>query len=202
MLTKNSKAVNRSTRPALSRKDLRGDQLGDLYLRPGFLLRRAHQIAVGIFEEECAAIGLTPPQHGVLITIERHPGIDQAGLARALGFDRATIGQVTRGLAVRGLLRRASSKEDRRRKTLTVTPRGVSVLKRAQHAMHSTSDRLLAPLPHADRRIFMDLLIRLTSELNPHSRTPVRPPVGRQRNSVGRTISGARRNKDKRSVIT
>src|SRR5256885_12122509 len=33
-----------------------------LYQRPGFLLRRAHQISVGIFEEQCRPLGLTPPQ--------------------------------------------------------------------------------------------------------------------------------------------
>jgi hypothetical protein len=35
-----------------------------LYLRPGFLLRRAHQLPVGIFEEEGREVGLTPSQSG------------------------------------------------------------------------------------------------------------------------------------------
>ena len=35
-----------------------------------FLLRRAHQIAVGIFVQECAVYGLTPPQHSTLIVVD------------------------------------------------------------------------------------------------------------------------------------
>ena len=36
-----------------------------LYLRPGFLLRRAHQLSVGLFEEGCRELSLTPPQYGL-----------------------------------------------------------------------------------------------------------------------------------------
>ena len=38
----------------------------DIYQRPGFLLRRAHQISTAIFERSCAHLGLTPAQYGVL----------------------------------------------------------------------------------------------------------------------------------------
>jgi hypothetical protein len=33
--------------------------LEDIYRRPGFMIRRAHQIAVAIFLEECRSSGLT-----------------------------------------------------------------------------------------------------------------------------------------------
>jgi DNA-binding MarR family transcriptional regulator len=152
--------------------------LSDLYSRPGFLLRRAHQIAVGIFVQECAAFGLTPPQHSALIAVGHRPGLDQAGLARALGFDRATIGQVVEGLDARGLLRRKASAADRRRKTLVLTSKGRLLMARATPAIAKTSERLLAPLNARDREQFMRLLLLLTGELNSASRTPVsRPPA-------------------------
>jgi MarR family transcriptional regulator, lower aerobic nicotinate degradation pathway regulator len=154
------------------------DELGDLYARPGFLLRRAHQIAVGIFVEECTAVGLTPPQHSVLIMIDRCPTLDQASLARAIGFDRATVGQIVEGLEARRLLRRGISSKDRRRKALALTRRGQSLIKRAAGSIRRTSERLLAPLRPAERALFIRLLQRLTGELNSKSRTPVRPPEG------------------------
>jgi hypothetical protein len=40
--------------------------LEHLYARPGFLLRRAHQIAVGIFVEACALHKLTTSQRSSL----------------------------------------------------------------------------------------------------------------------------------------
>ena len=151
--------------------------LDDLYARPGFLLRRAHQIAVGIFVEECARYGLTPPQHSTLIVIDRRPGIDQAALARAIGFDRATIGQVLEGLERRGLLRREGSPEDKRRKTLLLTPEGQALLKRAKPAIRRTSERLLEPLRESEREHFVKLLLRLTGALNGSSRSPVIEPT-------------------------
>ena len=157
-------------------KPRRMETLSDLYERPGFLLRRGHQIAVGIFVQECAAIGLTPPQHGVLVVAGQTPGLDQAGLARALGFDRATIGAVIAGLERRGMLRRRSSSQDRRRKALELTARGRARLDRAQEAIRRTSSRLLAPLSPGERELFVELLTRLTHSLNIESRTPVQPP--------------------------
>jgi len=163
--------------PAPVKNKAAGESLGDLYSRPGFLLRRGHQIAVGIFVQECAGIGLTPPQHGVLVVTANAPGLDQAGIARALGFDRATTGALIHGLERRGLLRRESSSSDLRRKALAVTPRGRAMLRRAQAAVRRTSERLLAPLAPGERRRFVQLLERLTAALNGASRTPVLPPA-------------------------
>jgi DNA-binding MarR family transcriptional regulator len=151
--------------------------LDNLYERPGFLLRRAHQIAVGIFAQECAAYGLTPPQHSTLIVIDRCPGLDQAALARAIGFDRATVGQVLEGMERRGLLKRQSAPGDRRRRSLVLTQQGRALMKRAAPAIQRTSQRLLAPLRASQRRHFVRLLQQLTGELNSASRSPVRSPL-------------------------
>jgi DNA-binding MarR family transcriptional regulator len=151
--------------------------LEDLYARPGFLLRRAHQIAVGIFVEECAAFRLTPPQHSTLIVIGHCPGIGQAALARAIGFDRATIGHVVGGLEARGLLRRQNSSADKRRKTLTLSPQGSVLMQRAAAAIERTSERLLAPLSPNDRKTFIAFLLQLAGALNESSRSPVTAPA-------------------------
>jgi len=163
--------------PAAVKKKRAPESLADLYSRPGFLLRRGHQIAVGIFVQECAALGLTPPQHGVLVVADNAPGLDQAGIARALGFDRATTGALIQGLERRGLLRRENSSADMRRKALAVTPRGRAMLRRSHAAVRRTSVRLLAPLAAGERRRFVQLLERLTATLNGASRTPVLPPA-------------------------
>lgn len=147
--------------------------MDELYSRPGFLLRRGHQIAVSIFMEECAKVGLTPPQHGVLIAAAQHPGLSQSDVARLIGFDRATIGQVVRGLEARGFLRRDSAGGNRRNKAVQLTPKGAAALKRAGLAMERTSARLLSPFNRRQRAAFIGLLARLTSHLNSHSRTPV-----------------------------
>ena len=151
--------------------------LEDLYARPGFLLRRLHQIAVGIFVEECADYRLTPPQHSTLILIAHCPGIDQAALARAIGFDRATTGHVVKGLESRRLLKRQASDVDKRRKSLILTPQGHEVMRRAAPAIRRTSERLLAPLSKRDRALFVGFLLQLAGALNDASRSPVTPPA-------------------------
>ena len=37
-----------------------------LWRRPGYLIRRLHQIHYALFFEECAAFGITPVQYGLL----------------------------------------------------------------------------------------------------------------------------------------
>ena len=77
--------------------------LSDMYQRPGFLLRRAHQISAAIFENACADLGLTQAQYGALVVLASQPDIDQSSLGRAMGFDKVTILRVLRGLEERGL---------------------------------------------------------------------------------------------------
>ena len=88
--------------------------LRDLYRRPGFMIRRAHQMAVAIFLDECRASRLTTTQYGVLLILQRRPAIDQNTLARLLGLDRSTTGLVVRKLAERGLVTRPVRSRDLR----------------------------------------------------------------------------------------
>lgn len=159
------------------KSDIFSDPLGPLYSRPGFLFRRAHQIADGIFVEECADLELTPPQHSVLIAIAHYPRISQAEVSRLLGFDRATVGQVVRGLAARNLVRRLGSAKDKRNKALELTTRGQRLLKRTSAAMARISRRLLSPLSLPERKLLVALLGRVIDELNSASRSPLRPII-------------------------
>ena len=56
------------------------ESLEDIYRRPGFMIRRAHQIAVAIFLEEARESRITPTQYGVLVILGHRPGIDQTRL--------------------------------------------------------------------------------------------------------------------------
>lgn len=147
-----------------------------LYLRPGFLLRRASQIAASLGARECAKIGLTPPQHAFLIVLSKCSDMDQRGLGRALGIDRVTAGQVVQSLEARGLVRRAGSIDDGRRKLVSLTPAGSKFVAPSQGAMRRVSSRLMSPLDPAERQLFADLLLKIVVALNEESVTPVDPP--------------------------
>jgi DNA-binding MarR family transcriptional regulator len=147
-----------------------------LYLRPGFLLRRAHQLSVGLFEDGCRELSLTPPQYGVLTIVAHAGGCDQATVARALGFDRVTTLRIVRGLQARGLVAREPSTVDGRRMQLTLTTEGVATLTRGRELAASVTERLMEPLTGGEREQFQGLLRKLCAGLEPQARTKLRPP--------------------------
>jgi len=147
-----------------------------LYLRPGFLLRRAHQLSVGLFEGGCRELSLTPPQYGVLTIVAHAGGCDQATVARALGFDRVTTLRIARGLQTRGLVARKRSTADGRRLQLTLTAEGVDTLTRGRELAANVTERLMAPLAGNEREQFQGLLRKLCAGLEPQARTKLLPP--------------------------
>ncbi len=159
----------------------RPQSLEDIYRRPGFMIRRAHQIAVAIFLEEARESRITPTQYGVLLILERRPGIDQNTLARLLGLDRSTTGLVVRKLAGRGLVARAAGAADLRRRELKLTRKGAALLGRMLASAGRAQQRLLSPLPARERRRFLGLLGRLTEAFNETTRVPVDYAAGLRR---------------------
>jgi DNA-binding MarR family transcriptional regulator len=137
------------------------------------MIRRAHQIAVAIFLEEARESRVTPTQFGVLLILERRPGIDQNTLARLLGLDRSTTGMVVRKLAGRGLVARATGAGDLRRRELKLTRPGAAQLRRILESARRAQERLLSPLPAGERRRFLDLLGRVAEAFNETTRVPV-----------------------------
>jgi DNA-binding MarR family transcriptional regulator len=152
------------------------DTLNRLYARPGFLLRRAHQISAAVFEDECRSVGLTPAQFGVLTVLKASPGLDQSSLARALGFDKVTVLRVLRGLEGRGLVERQPSASSRRHLSVSLSAAGVRLLADAQKPAEQAYHRLMAPLDEAQQAQLLDLLQLLTSRLESSARASfVRP---------------------------
>jgi MarR family transcriptional regulator, lower aerobic nicotinate degradation pathway regulator len=49
--------------------------------RPGFLIRRLHQIHVALFQEKCAAFDVTPLQYSLLTALAQCGTADQTTLA-------------------------------------------------------------------------------------------------------------------------
>ena len=147
-----------------------------LYSRPGFLLRRAHQISTAVFESECSAVNLTPAQFGVLTVLNAYPGIDQSSLARALGLDKVTMLRVLRVLEPRGLVQRAASPSSRRNLSILLTPEGRKLLKTAQKPAERAYHRLLSPLDTAQQEQLLGLLQLLSNGLDGMARAPFVPP--------------------------
>jgi DNA-binding MarR family transcriptional regulator len=131
--------------------------------RPDLLLRQAHQVAAALFNGNFAEFGLTAPQHGVLSVLAQRSGLSQAAIGRALGYDRATTGELIERLAVRRLVERSSTAAGRNGRPVTLTEEGAELVRRCASAVDRTMRQLLSPLDQEEQRTLVALLARLAS---------------------------------------
>lgn len=144
----------------------------DIDQQPGHLIRRLHQIAVGIFLQEGGDLGVTPVQYAALQAVFNQPGIDQRTLARAIALDASTTGGVVDRLEARGWMERRQSPDDRRARQLFLTPDGAQGLVDVLPGMLRAQEQMLAPLTPRQRTEFMRLLQVLVTQNNDLSRAP------------------------------
>jgi DNA-binding MarR family transcriptional regulator len=137
------------------------ESLARLYRRPGFMVKRLHQVATAIFLEECGRYNMTPSQYQALCAIREHPGIGQSALGKLTGQDRSTVSLVVQLLFDRGLIGRAVNSSDKRSASLRLSQSGVQMLRAVAPAARQAQDRFLSALPAGKRAGFLALLNKL-----------------------------------------
>lgn len=146
----------------------------ELHTRPAHLIRRAQQIAVSIFHEECGAFGITPVQYSILRLLDFQEGMDQVSLAKYSAIDRSTIANMAERLEEKGWIKRIQSLEDKRQKLLYLTAVGKDLLESVEKFVDVTQQRILAPLSSGEAKIFLELLEKIVDLNNEVSRAPLR----------------------------
>jgi DNA-binding MarR family transcriptional regulator len=123
---------------------------------PGHLIRRLHQASQAAFDAEVTNAGfdLTPVQFAALYVAAARPGLDQASLASAIAFDRATTGGVIDRLEAKGLLRREMAKGDRRSRLIYAQPAGIEMIQRALPAVRKVQEIILQGLSEQEKITF------------------------------------------------
>jgi DNA-binding MarR family transcriptional regulator len=143
--------------------------LGPLETFIGFFIRRA-QLAVYADFLRDAPVALTPGQLGILLVIEHNQSMMQQDLCNGVGLDKSTFTLLLDGLAARNLVRRVRSKEDRRKNTLRLTPRGKKALATMLKHVDRHERRLFAPLSTGERTELMRLLKKVVAARGPAQR--------------------------------
>lgn len=149
-------------------------EMYDLWERPGFLVRRLHQIQVAMFLDECEAFNITPVQFGVLTTLYDREALDQSSIAAELGVDRVTVADVIRRLERRELLTRSPSAKDKRTRLACITPAGRRLVDSVHPAMVKAQHRFVDPLTPQERQRLMELMRKLVEANGDYSRAPMR----------------------------
>jgi DNA-binding MarR family transcriptional regulator len=145
-----------------------------LFSRPGFLIRRLHQIHSGLFADETAQFDVTAVQYSLLTALAEHGEMDQNTLALEIGLERTSVAEVLPRLEARGLLVRKQSPLDRRVKLVKLTRMGSGIVKRMDAAVQRAHNRTVEVLPENERAVFMLQLIRLVEANNDRSMAPLR----------------------------
>jgi DNA-binding MarR family transcriptional regulator len=166
------------------------DPLEELYRRPGFMIRRVHQIAVSLFIEEAGKLGVTNRQYGILFVLKHRPRVDQISVANLLGLDRSTTGMVLKKLERNGLVVRSMGAHDRRRHSLQLTRSGERLLSLLIGPARRAQARLLSALTPGEQTLFLQLLDKLTHEFDKSTRGPLDPSRSRQSSTPGTRRSG------------
>ncbi len=156
----------------------RGGPFARLWDRPGYLVRRLHQIHVALFLEECAGSNITPVQFGLLSVLSEGEALDQRALGAKVGIDRTNVADVLARLEAHGLVERSVNPADRRMKLASLTPAGRDFVGRLQASMERAQERLVGPLDAAERRQFLDYLHRLVVANNETGRATLSADLG------------------------
>jgi len=147
---------------------------GSLWNRPGFLIRRLHQIHVAMFLDETDEYNVTPVQFGVLTVLNSEETLDQVTIASLIGIDRNTAADVIRRLEARGLIERPASVTDKRAKLAKLTKQGRDFVASVQPRMVDAQRRFTNSLNREENEQLMELMRKLINDNNDASRAPMR----------------------------
>src|ERR1700692_3405635 len=119
--------------------------------RPGFLIRRLHQIHVALFQKNCAAFEITPLQYSLLSALAKRGTADQTPLAADDALDRTTTTGARKRLQLRRFVERAIHQRDRRAQICRLTKTGEALLREIEgwaRAAHLATDADLSKEAH------------------------------------------------------
>ncbi|MCB5364231.1 MarR family transcriptional regulator [Pusillimonas sp. CC-YST705] len=146
---------------------------GGVWSRPGFLVRRLHQIHCALFYEE-SKYGITPVQYGIMTVLARNPWLDQTAVGYEVGLDRTTVADVIRRLEDKGWVERRTNEQDRRSRLVAITTEGLAVMLEMQAGVERSQRKLLAPLSLKDQRTFLTLLFQVVEANNQYGRATLK----------------------------
>jgi DNA-binding MarR family transcriptional regulator len=144
--------------------------------RPGFLIRRLHQIHVALFQEECAAFDITPLQYSLLTALAARGTADQTTLAADVALDRTTTTGALKRLQLRKFIERAVLDQDRRAQICRLTKKGRALLQSMERSAQIAHLETISDLSKADQKRFiamMQKIVTARSRDNQSSRTAV-----------------------------
>ena len=147
------------------------------------LTRSLQQICTSIVAEALSGAELVQLEYALMVFVNDAPGISQQTLSEAMGVDRNNIGLIAEKLEARGLLRRSVNGDDRRARQVYLTRKGARLWRQCRPEIFAANERVLAPLNASEKKLFIDMLVRLVEG----NRVHVRPGAGRRKRTSSKS---------------
>ncbi len=125
----------------------------------GYLLRRAYQRHLAIFQENASDPQLTAVQFSTLCALRDGGPLSQSELVAATAVDQATIRGIVERLKARGLIALAKDPQDARKVIIAITADGLALLDDMVPRAHRISELTVAGLNPAERAA-LDFVLR------------------------------------------
>ncbi len=127
----------------------------------GFLMRRAQQRHIAIFQRIMGDDGPTPTQFAAMSKLAAGEEISQNLLGRMTAMDPATIKGVIARLEERGLVERLPDPDDQRRVRVRLSAKGREAMPGLTEKARAITAATLAPLSREEAERLLGLLARL-----------------------------------------
>lgn len=160
----------------------------------GYLCRRIMQASYRDLQECIPELDVTIGQLGTMNLIACNPGITPTEICKAQGQEKPTITASLEALVRKNLVSRKLSKSDQRSVSLRLTAKGESFYSRILPRVKKVDRKLTRTLSDSERRLLMDLLMRiyLNECIEPVAITGA--PIVRL-NAVGQTNASSEKSK-------
>ena len=143
--------------------------------RPGFLIRRLHQIHVALFQRKCACFDITPLQYSLLTALARRGAADQTTLAAEVMLDRTTTTGALKRLQSRKFIERAVHSRDRRAQMCRLTRSGERLLRKIEAPARAAHHETLDGLSKAEQKRFIAMMRKVVAGRDRLSETAAVP---------------------------
>jgi MarR family transcriptional regulator, lower aerobic nicotinate degradation pathway regulator len=143
--------------------------------RPGYLIRRLHQIHVALFQQNCAAFDVTPLQYSLLSALAKRGTADQTALAADVALDRTTTTGALKRLQARKLIERTVLRRDRRARICRLTKAGARLLRLMEASAQVAHRETLTGLSMAEQKRFIALMQRIVAARCTHAQEAAMP---------------------------
>lgn len=113
----------------------------------GFRVRMLNRMVTSIYDDALAKAGVKTSQFNVLVAVSNRAEMKPSELAKILAMDESTLSRNVDRMCTKGLLQ-LTDDEDRRSHRITITEKGMAVIRKAYPAWQKAQDevsRLLGP---------------------------------------------------------